>query len=227
MNSSIGVRLALAFLLAAMLPAQVLSQGLGGDLLNEAPFYRVPEGMTLEEYRDANRRIGVGLLLSAIPFPGSLHFYAGERRAGWKHVGVAAAGLTSIVIGAVLIEDREPISFKKSDFQVVEIIGESGERKRKRYEKIPIEVAGPDTTFRLRELGRERDLNGGHVFIILGAALIIGDIIHDWYAGIRIIERKRDTARYKYGKQIRWSMSFSPELDIQHKHVGVRLALGF
>lgn len=60
--------------------------------MNEVPIWPVPDEMTLEEYTDANRRLSVGLALAAIPIPGTLHFYAGEKRAGWMHVGTAVLG---------------------------------------------------------------------------------------------------------------------------------------
>ena len=225
MKTHITGSLTAALLLIAMIPAKIFPQGVGGDILNETPFHAVPDGMTPEEYRDANRRVGVGLLLMSVPFPGALHFYAGEGSAGWKHVGVAAGGLAGIILGVGLIEDKDPISFEKSNFQVVDIIGESGEIKR--YEKIPTGIFGPDTTFRLRELRREQDTNAGLVFIIVGAAVIVGDIFHDWYRGLRTIERKRDEVRYKHGKQLDWSMDLSPQIDIFNRAVGARVSLTF
>ena len=75
----------------------------GGDPLDETPFYIVPPDMTFEEYEDANRRLSVGLMLMSVPFPGSLHFYANDRREAWWHVGVAAAGLASIAIGTMVL----------------------------------------------------------------------------------------------------------------------------
>ena len=84
----------------------VSAQTSGGDALNETPFYVVPADMTFEEYEDANRRLSVGLLLMSIPFPGSLHFYANERREAWWHVGIATAGVLSIIAGAGASDEK-------------------------------------------------------------------------------------------------------------------------
>ena len=52
------------------------------DVLIEPPLVPIPEEMTLEKYRDMNRRLSVGLALSAIPVPGMIHFSPGSRRRG-------------------------------------------------------------------------------------------------------------------------------------------------
>ena len=67
--------------LALVLPSSALSQGTG-DVLNEAPLIPIPQDMTYEEYQDMNRRISTGLMRSAIPVPGMMHFYAGEPTTG-------------------------------------------------------------------------------------------------------------------------------------------------
>ena len=50
------------------------------DFLNENPIHPLPQEMTFEEYQDLNRTISTGLLLSAIPIPGSMHHYAGDYK---------------------------------------------------------------------------------------------------------------------------------------------------
>lgn len=52
---------------------RTISGQVGGDLLNEVPLTPIPPDMTLEEYRDMNRRLTVGLLLTAVPIPGLIH----------------------------------------------------------------------------------------------------------------------------------------------------------
>ena len=105
-----------------------------------------------EEYTDANRRLSVGLLLMSVPLPGSLHFYAGERRAGWKHVGAAALpGLSSIIAGAALIDEKD--SWEKSDFETADIVGQSG--KVTRYEKVPVGEENGAMVYRYNKLGRK------------------------------------------------------------------------
>ena len=161
-----------------------------GDVLNEAPFYEIPNGMTFEEYRDANRRISVGLLLMSVPVPGMLHFYADDDTRGWICVGGAGLGAISIITGALLREDSK---YPESDYETITIDGN-------RYEKIPFLMEGEQIDYQLRPLKKEESLSdAGVALIVFGGALIIGEIVYDWLDGIHTIEYKRDRVRYKYG----------------------------
>ena len=57
------------------------------DILSENPINPIPKEMTFEEYQDMNKRLNVGLLLAAIPIPGTIHHYAGEQKIAKKYVG--------------------------------------------------------------------------------------------------------------------------------------------
>lgn len=191
------------------------AQLVGGDILNEVPLMPVPEGMTFEEYRDMNRRLTVGLALAAIPIPGTIHFYANERKTGWRILGTAAGGVISIAIGALSMEDGD---FPDSDYELV-ILNE------RHYEKIPTGIFGSDTTFTLHEIMRKRE-GAGALLILIGAVVLVSDIAYDFIHGIKIIEEKRDRVRYKYGQQISGlglEPSFVPEVGA----VGVKLSFGF
>ena len=195
----------------------------GGDVLNEVPIWPVPPGMTLEEYTDANRRLGVGLALMSVPLPGALHFYAGESREGWMHVGAAVLGSASIVLGAAMIDGKEN-AWEETDFEVVDVTGESG--KVKRYEKIPVEEEGGVFTYRLKKLERKTE-GAGAAFVALGAGLLVGQLLHDLIDGIKTIERKRDAVRYKYGKSAGYELSVNPDVNIERGSLGAQLALRF
>jgi len=195
----------------------------GGEILNEVPIWPVPAEMTLEEYTDANRRLGVGLILTSVPLPGTLHFYAGERREGWMHVGAAVLGGASIILGAALMDEKDN-AWEKTDLQTVDVTGDNGTIER--YKKIPIEEEGGVFTYRLKKLDRKTD-GGGGAFIVLGAGLILGEILHDWIDGIKTIERKRDAVRYKYGKTAGYKLSLNPSIDAQSGRVGAQLSLRF
>ena len=195
----------------------------GGDVLNEVPIWPVPPGMTLEEYTVANRRLGVGLALMSVPLPGALHFYAGESREGWMHVGAAVLGSASIVLGADMIDEKEN-AWEETDFEVVDVTGESG--KVERYEKIPVEEEGGVFTYRLQKLERKVD-GAGAAFVALGAGLLVGQLLHDLIDGIRTIERKRDAVRYKYGKSAGYELSVNPNVNIERGSLGAQLALRF
>jgi hypothetical protein len=194
----------------------------GGDVLSETPILPVPAQMTLEEYTDANRRLSVGLVLMSVPLPGSLHFYAGESRQGWLHVGAAALGAVSIVVGAATIDEKD--TWESSDYEVVDVTGQSGEVQR--YAKVPIEEEGGVFTYRLRKLDHKTEGAGG-VLVLAGVGLIAGQLLHDWIDGIRTIERKRNAVRYKYGKLAELGVSLRPSTDLQKRRIGAEVALRF
>ena len=196
----------------------------GGEMLNEVPIWPVPAEMTLEEYTDANRRLSVGFALMAVPIPGSLHFYANERREGWTHMGAAALGVASVILGASMIDEKD--AWKSSDFEVIDITGQSGEVRR--YAKVPREEEAGATTYRLRKVEqRTKGGGGGSLFIVAGAGLFVGQLLHGWIDGIRTIERKRDAVRYKYGKSAGFGLSLKPEADIQRGRFGAALSMSF
>ena len=194
-----------------------------GEVLNEVPIWPVPAEMTLEEYRDANRRLGVGLILMSVPIPGALHFYADERREGWMHVGAAVLGGASIILGAAMMDEKDN-KWEKTDLQTVDVTGDNGTIER--YEKIPIAEEGGVFTYRLKKLDRKMEGSGGAV-IVLGAGLLIGQLLHDWIDGIKTIERKRDAVRFKYGKSAGYKVSLNPNVDVARRRVGAQLSLNF
>jgi len=213
--------LSLFFTLTSTLPGFLYAQNNGGDRLNETPFYVVPSEMTFEEYEDANRRLSVGLMLLSVPFPGSLHFYANERREAWMHVGVAAAGLASIVIGIGASDEKN--TWPDTEFQIIDITGQDGTVRR--YEKIPFEEESGAVNYDLRFLPHDRD--GGTFLIALGVGLLAGQLFYDWYDGIKTIERKRNKVRFKYGKNSDLGLNFSPHFDPANRSLGASLSLEF
>ena len=206
-----------------MFNGSLFAQGTGGgDVLNEVPFYVVPADMTFEEYEDANRRLSVGLMLMAIPVPGALHFYANEKKEGWRHVGVAAAGLASIIAGIASIDEKD--TWPDTEFETVDFTGQ--DLTVRRYEKIPVEEEDGKITYRLRLLRHDTE-GGGKFLILLGAGLIIGEIFHDWYDGIKTIEKKRNRVRFKYGKSSDFGINLSPEIEPESGLLGAKLSLSF
>ncbi len=191
----------------------------GGDLLNEAPLTSVPAEMTFKEYQDMNRRLTIGLALSALPVPGMVHFYAGEKRTGWLLLGTAALGVASIVAGTV---NSAAGDFPDSDFQL--LILNPGAVNDRRYKKIPTAITGADTTYQLREIFRDAK-PARPLLVLAGVVLIGGDILYDFLHGIMIIEQKRDKVRYKYG-QLLGNVSLRPDFDLQQGRAGITLSLG-
>ena len=181
--------------LALVLPSSAVAQGTG-DVLNEAPLIPIPQDMTYEEYQDMNRRISTGLMRSAIPVPGMMHFYAGEPTTGKWLLATGLAGVASIIAGAALFEEGE---FAETDFDVLVING--GKDKERRYEKIPVSLEGETPKYRLREI--QRDGGVGGPLVALGVITIAGSMIYDFLHGIEVIETKRDLVRFKYGKRLK------------------------
>lgn len=211
----------LCLLLVSYTTEPVAAENGGSEMLNEVPIWPVPAQMTREEYTDANRRLSVAFALMAVPIPGSLHFYAGDRREAWMHVGAAGLGLASVIAGAAMIDEKD--AWKSSDFEVVDIVGQSGETRR--YAKIPREEENGATTYRLRKVEHKTSGGGGRVLVVAGVGLLVGQMLHDWIDGIRTIERKRDAVRYRYGK-LR-SFSLRPEADLRDGRFGAAMALRF
>ena len=181
--------------LALVLPSSAVAQGTG-DVLNEAPLIPIPQDMTYEEYQDMNRRISTGLMRSAIPVPGMMHFCAGEPTTGKWLLATGLAGVASIIAGAALWEEGE---FAETDFDVLVING--GKDKERRYEKIPVSLEGETPKYRLREI--QRDGGVGGPLVALGVITIAGSMIYDFLHGIEVIETKRDRVRFKYGKRLK------------------------
>ena len=171
--------------------------------LQEAPVHPLSEKMTFEEYEDMNRTLFQGFLYSGIP--GGWHFYAGERKTGWILAGTVAAGLGLVIAGASMIEETE--DWEESDYGTVDISGQ-------RFERIPVgrTRTGDDVQieYKLRELNRKREDNGGGALVGLGAAAILGAYIYDFFGGIDVIESKRRKVRYKYGQDLRASVALDP-----------------
>lgn len=211
----------LILLCANLMPGFLYAQNNGGDPLNETPFYVVPADMTFEEYEDANRRLRVGLLLLSVPFPGSLHFYANESREAWYHVGVAAAGLLSIAVGIGSAEDKD--TWPESEFQTIDITGQDGTVRR--YEKVPFEENSGVINYELKLLRHDRD--GGTFLILIGAGLLAGQLFHDWYDGIKTIERKRNKVRFQYGKNSDFGLNLLPRIDPDNRSLSANLSLEF
>ena len=222
MTRAIGFLVALQFTSTLFTVEESAAQS-GGDMLNEVPIWPVPTDMTLEEYTDANRRLGVGRILMSVPLPGTLHFYAGESRAGWKHVTAAALGTASIVLGAVLTDEKEN-AWQKTDLEIVDVTGANGTVER--YEKVPVEEEAGVFTYRLKKLNR-KNKGGGIPFVMLGAGLVVGQVLHDWIEGTKTIERKRDAVRYKYGKTAGYKFSMVPSADLENHSFGAQLSLQF
>ena len=191
----------------------------GTDLLNENPIYPIPAEMTFEEYQDMNRRLGVGLLLAAIPIPGTIHNYAGEEKIAKKIRWVAAGSVASIIIGAISTKEGD---WEKSPYQI-SILNE-GEENELRYEMIPIGSVGEMIEYKYVELYKTKT-SGATFLIPLGISVLITDYLYDYIHGIKTIENKRDKVRFKYGKKL--DFSFEPTYDINKRMAGINFSYKF
>lgn len=206
--------------LALLLPFGAQAQS--GEVLNEAPLAPVPQGMTFEEYRDANRGLLPAVLVSSFaPLPGMMHFQAGEPKTGWLLAGAAVGGGLAVFLGAQTADDNG--SYVDTDYSTVDLNGI-------RYERIPIQVEDDGTTttttYRLRELRKDNKPTGlGMALIFTGGAVLIGDYLYDWLHGIHTIQLKRDRVRYKYGRDLQFGLA--PTVDPVSGAAGVGLAVKF
>ena len=192
----------------------------GTDLLNENPIYPIPEEMTFEEYQDMNRRLGVGLLLAAIPIPGTIHNYAGEEKIAKKIRWIAAGSVLSIIIGAISTKEGD---WEESPYQI-SILNE-GEDNEIRYEMIPIYSYDTQVDYKFVELGKTTKSGGATFLIPLGVSILLADYLYDYIHGIKTIENKRDKVRFKYGKKL--DFSFEPTYDINTRMAGINFSYKF
>ena len=190
----------------------------GNDILSENPINPIPKEMTFDEYQDMNRRLNVGLLLAAIPIPGTIHHYAGEQKIAKKIRWVAAGSILAIIGGAMSMKED---GWKESPYEI-KFVNEGNDNEI-RYEMIPIGQTGTDTTYKYVELGKK--YSGASFLIPLGIGVLIGDYLYDYIHGIRTIESKRDKVRFKYGKKL--DFSFTPTYDLKNKTAGISFTYDF
>jgi hypothetical protein len=209
-----------AVIIIIILLNTIFSQGkiqtnqLSIGLLNENQLYPIPEEMTFEEYQDMNRRLEVGLLLAAIPIPGTIHNYAGEEKIAKKIRWIAAASVASIIMGAFSTNEGD---WEKSEYATTEL-------NDKRYEMIPIGSMGEDIEYKYVEL-HKTSTGGANFLIPLGVGVLFVDYLYDYIHGIKIIEKKRDKVRFKYGKKL--DFSFDPIYDINTGMAGINFSYKF
>ena len=190
----------------------------GNDILSENPINPIPKEMTFDEYQDMNRRLNVGLLLAAIPIPGTIHHYAGEQKIAKKIRWVAAGSILAIIGGAMSMKED---GWKESPYQI-SIVNEGNDNEI-RYEMIPIGQTGTAIEYKYVELRKK--YSGAFFLIPLGIGVLIGDYLYDYIHGIRTIESKRDKVRFKYGKKL--DFSFTPTYDLKNKTAGISFTYDF
>ena len=186
----------------------------------EIPLYPVPEEMTFEEYQDLNRDIGVAFLKMALmPIPGTIHSYANEPKTAKKLRRLFAGGWLSILVGASMMEEED---WRKSSYPIT-IINENTSNEI-RYEVIPVEITGTDTTYILKELDKHYT-GGGNILMPLGIGMLIYSYFYDLHNGVKIIEQKRHSVRFKYGKQLKFSLR--PQVDLFSHKAAINFSLYF
>ena len=188
------------------------------DILSETPINPIPKEMTFDEYQDMNRRLNVGLLLAAIPIPGTIHHYAGEQKIAKKIRWVAAGSILAIIGGAMSMKED---GWKESPYQI-SIVNEGNDNEI-RYEMVPVGQTGTEIEYKYVELGKK--YSGASFLIPLGICVLIGDYLYDYIHGIRTIESKRDKVRFKYGKKL--DFSFTPTYDLKNKTAGISFTYNF
>ena len=104
------------------------------------------------------------------------------------------------------------------------IIFNQGKDNEKRFEKIPVGMEGEVVHYKLQEIRKEQNGNGGGL-IFAGLAIVIGDFIYDRVKGLQVIEDKRDKVRFKYGQKL--NLSIKPSYNSLQNKLGVGLKFYF
>ena len=125
------------------------------------------------------------------------------------------------VIGIAISDEKD--TWPDTEFEIVNITGQDGTVRR--YEKIPVEEESGTVNYDLRFL--QHDRGGGKYLILLGLGLFAGQLFHDWYDGVKTIERKRNNVRFKYGKNSDLGYNFSPQFDPTNRSLGATLSFEF
>lgn len=167
-----------------------------------------------------NRRLSVGILLSAIPIPGMMHDYAGEKEKAKKIRYIAAGCISAMILGAT---SHQKGDFPKSDFDK-HIINADQDNERQ-FEMIPTHVFSDDTTYILKEIYRDTKSSPASILLPIGFIGLIGNYIYDYIYGIKTIELKRDEIRFKYGKML--NFSFTPSYNFKNNTAGVNMTFRF
>jgi len=169
------------------------AQQYSGEPLLEVPIHKIPQGMTLHDYEDANRRISMGMFYAITP--GGMHFYADESQTGWVLLGTVAGGFAAIIAASQTARDVTQVN---NEFETTTIGPNT-------YYKIPVETTGANNenaTYRLKrvETSRKGLTDTGAALAATGVLAIFGSYVWDIFHGIRVIEKKRSLARYKFGR---------------------------
>ena len=193
------------------------------EILSETPLYPLPENMTFEEYQDMNRRMSIGVGLAFIPIPGIVHRYAGEKELSKKLSYVSIGGLISLIGSMSGNEKKE--EWSDSDYEI--LIMNQGLESETRFEKIPIEIIGGDSIrYRLNQVYEKVTYSGGSpALAAIGFIAIFGSYYYDVFHGLKVIHDKREAVRYKYGKQLKFSIR--PSYDVYASKAKLNLDINF
>jgi len=190
------------------------------DPLSETPLYPIPEEMTFEEYEDMNRRLSQALLWSSIPLPGITHYYAGEKRMAKRLFYIGMGGLVCIIGGSLSMSESTWPSYDEN----LHIIHNEGTENERRYERVPESMEGDIIHYNLKEIYKQNNGSGSGL-IALGVAVLVGDFIFDRLRGLHLIEKKRNSVRYKYGQQLKFTHKPSLYFSNNFNGLGMELIL--
>tara|TARA_B100001250_G_scaffold109597_1_gene92576 strand:+ start:550 stop:1224 length:675 start_codon:yes stop_codon:yes gene_type:complete len=199
--------------------------GYNSDPLSETPLYPIPSEMSFEEYKDMNRRLSQALGWSAIPIPGITHYYAGEKKMAKRIFYVGLGGIAAIIAGASMNGEVSWPDTSTSELRNRYAIYDINTEDESWYRKIPVSIEGGETNYRLQQIQKESDNNEGGGLIFLGALILVGDFIYDRIWGIKKIEDKRDKVRFKYGQQLKFSLT--PNINPYNNQYSLSLSKGF
>ncbi len=198
----------------------LFGQNLNPDPLSETPLYPIPTEMTYEEYGDMNRRLSQAFLWSAVPIPGSTHYYAGEKKVAKRLFYIGLGGFALFIGGAIANGDASWPDYDENN-HIIHNVGTDDER---RFKKIPISMQGDIINYDLLEIYKEGS-GDGSLLMALGAIVLLGDFIYDRLKGIHLVEEKRNQVRYKYGQLI--EISYKPTSYYSNRNNQISMKLNF
>ena len=195
------------------------------DPLSETPLYPIPSEMSFEEYKDMNRRLSQALGWSAIPIPGITHYYAGEKKMAKRIFYVGLGGIAAIIAGASMNGEVSWPDTSTSELRNRYAIYDINTEDESWYRKIPVSIESGETNYKLQQIQKQSDNSEGGGLIFLGALILVGDFIYDRIWGIKKIEDKRDKVRFKYGQQLKFSLT--PNISPYKNQYSLSLSKGF
>jgi hypothetical protein len=134
----------------------------------------------------------------------------GKKKIANKLTYISIGGLAALI--ASMSDNEEKKEWRDSDYEI--LIMNQGLENETRFEKIPIEMTENDSIrYKLNQVYERVSYSGGSPALgAIGLIAIVGSYYYDVFHGLKTIHDKREQVRYKYGKEIKFSLR--PSYDV-------------